>query len=107
MEDQASLGLFELSRWRVTRNWLIWGFVPGVLLASNLINWITHLRYSFFIAVAIWMIATAYTVRRVQLWPCPHCGKPVMKRAGSTMTFRPSVCTAGSRSKRNSRKTGL
>jgi hypothetical protein len=74
MEDQARLELSEFRRWRLTRNWLIWGFVPGVLLASNLVGWITHFRYSFFIVVAIWVIFITYVTGGVQRWPCPQCG---------------------------------
>jgi predicted RNA-binding Zn-ribbon protein involved in translation (DUF1610 family) len=77
---ESDLGLPGLKRWRLVRNWLIWGFLPGVLLISNLLFRVTQLRYSFLIVVAAWMVTIAYSVRRVQRWPCPNCGKPVMRK---------------------------
>jgi predicted RNA-binding Zn-ribbon protein involved in translation (DUF1610 family) len=76
----SDLGLSGLKRWRLVRNWLTWGSLPGVLLISNLFYRVTHLRYSLLIGVAAWMISIAHTVRRVQRWPCPNCGKPVMHK---------------------------
>jgi hypothetical protein len=77
---ESDLGLVGLNRWRLVRNWLIWGFLPGVLLISNLFLRVSHFRYSFFIVVAAWVIGIAYAGRRVRLWPCPNCGKPVMQK---------------------------
>jgi hypothetical protein len=76
----GDLALVGLNRWRLVRNWLIWGFLPGVLLISNLFLRVSHFRYSFFIVVAAWVVGTAYAGRRVRLWPCPNCGKPVMQK---------------------------
>jgi hypothetical protein len=77
---ESDLGLVGLKRWRLVRNWLIFGFPPGVLLISNLFLRVSHLRYSFLIVAAAWMISTAYVVKRVQRWPCPSCGEPVMQK---------------------------
>jgi|HubBroStandDraft_4_1064222.scaffolds.fasta_scaffold861344_1 hypothetical protein len=33
---EGDLGLVGLNRWSLVRNWPIWGFLPGVLLISNL-----------------------------------------------------------------------
>jgi hypothetical protein len=77
---EGDLGLVGLNRWRLVRNWLVWGFLPGVLLISNLFLRVSHFRYSFFIVVAGWVIGIAYAGRRVRLWPCPNCGKPVMQK---------------------------
>jgi hypothetical protein len=77
--SEMDLALSNLKRLRHFRNWLIWGFLPGVLLISNLVGRVTHLAYSFFIVCALWMIGIAYSVRRVRLWPCPNCGKPIMQ----------------------------
>jgi predicted RNA-binding Zn-ribbon protein involved in translation (DUF1610 family) len=77
---ESDLGLVGLKRWRLVRNWLIFGFPPGVLLISNLFLRVSHLRYSFLVVAAGWMISTAYVVKRVQRWPCPSCGEPVMQK---------------------------
>ena len=93
---ESVLGLVGLKRWRLVRNWLIFGFPPGVLLISNLFLRVTHLRYSFLIVAVGWMISTAYVVKRVQRWPCPSCGEPVMKKGWFHNDFCPGVCTADS-----------
>ena len=95
MEEQTRLGLSEFRRWRLTRNLLIWGFVPGVLLASNILSWIAHLRFSFFIVVGIWMLAIAYVGRRVRLWSCPQCGKAVMRKGWFHNDFSPKCLHCG------------
>jgi predicted RNA-binding Zn-ribbon protein involved in translation (DUF1610 family) len=80
MISEMDLALSNLKRLRRFRNWLIWGFLPGVLLISNLAGRVTHVAYSFFIVCAVWMIGIAYSVRRVRLWPCPNCGKPILQK---------------------------
>ena len=51
MISEMDLALSNLKRLRHFRNWLIWGFLPGVLLISNLVGRVTHLAYSFFICL--------------------------------------------------------
>jgi hypothetical protein len=80
MTSESDLALVRLKRWRLLRNWLIWGFLPGILVLSDLLMWVTDLKYSALIVIVVWMIGTVYSARRVQLWPCPNCGKPVMKK---------------------------
>jgi hypothetical protein len=50
--SESDLGLSGLKRWRLVRNWLTWGFLPGVLLISDLFLRVSHSRYSLFIVVA-------------------------------------------------------
>jgi hypothetical protein len=79
MVSDTALKLAELKRWRRIRNWSIWASVPGVLLVSNVLFLLTRLDYSFLIVVAGWMFWIEYAGRRVRLWPCPNCGKEVMR----------------------------
>ena len=43
---------FGLKNWRLIRNCLVWGSLPGILLISSLFLRVSHFRYSFFIVVA-------------------------------------------------------
>jgi hypothetical protein len=43
---------FGLKHWRIIRNCLVWGSLPGILLISSLFLRVSHFRYSFFIFVA-------------------------------------------------------
>jgi hypothetical protein len=63
MPIDSEKDLAEFRRWRSLRNWSIWLFVPGVLLISNVLLRLTHSRYSFLIACAVWMVSTAYIMR--------------------------------------------
>lgn len=78
--SESDLGLSRLKRWRLIRNWLTWGFLPGVLLISDLFLRVSHSQYSLLFVVAAWMVGLAYSARRVRLWPCPSCGKPLMQK---------------------------
>ena len=74
-------------RWRRLRNWLTWLFVPGVFLISDVLRWLTRSKYTFAVGCAFWMVGLAYVVYRVQRWPCPNCGKPVMKKGAFRNDF--------------------
>ena len=70
----------DLKRWRSTRNWLIWGFVPGILLLSRVFSYVLNPGWSFLFCVALWFGLIAFVGHRVRNWPCPFCGEPVMQK---------------------------
>jgi hypothetical protein len=70
----------RLNPFRRLRNALIWLFLPGVLLCSAALNWVFHIRYGLFIVFGLWMAATCAAGARMRQWPCPNCGKPVMRK---------------------------
>ncbi len=103
MTSESDLALSRLKHWRLLRNCLIWGFLPGILLLANLLMWIAHLRYSLLIVAGLWVIGFAYTARRVQRWPCPDCGKSVMKKGSFHNDFSSKCLHCGFSLKPNQR----
>jgi hypothetical protein len=87
MPTSTDNDLTAFHQWRRLRNWLLWLFLPGVFLISGAILWLTHWGFSLLLGVAAWMVSYAYVAYRVQRWPCPNCGKPVMKKGAFRNDF--------------------
>jgi hypothetical protein len=69
--------ILRFQKWRRARNFLLWGYLPGLLLGSHLIQpWVSG--YSLIVCFVLWTSTFCYVSWRVSFWPCPQCGKPVM-----------------------------
>lgn len=100
LSQEAAKSLAQLQRLLKWRTILLAVLIPG----GFLVGWATnafHTRWLLLAYISSWLMSFVLVRQRIRYWPCPFCGKPVLKRGAFQYYDFTSMCLHCHRSLRS------